>query len=178
MLHPRIGYNINVTYQKSDDTFYTHQNGDYHNQNGYKYLFLKLNYYKTFNYNHTIRFYNHYKKSNDIIPLYLQINYGGIDWAAGYNEFTLSANNLHLVGAEYQYHFKNHVTYRFILNKIIKIDTIDQLFISFPTNYGFGIKIRSLLGPIDFTWGRGHIEPFNKNSKEINIFYFNFGVEL
>ena len=39
LLHPRIGYNINVTYQKSDDTFYTHQNGDYHNQNGYKYLF-------------------------------------------------------------------------------------------------------------------------------------------
>ena len=47
-----------------------------------------------------------------------------------------------------------------------------------PVNYGIGLKIRSFIGPLEFTWGRGHSEPFNKNSKEINIFYFNFGVAL
>ena len=64
------------------------------------------------------------------------------------------------------------------LNKVIKIDTDTESYTKAPINYGIGIKIRSLLGPIDFTWGKGHIIPLDKNSKENNIFYFNFGVEI
>ena len=175
LLHPRNGYRINLSYQKSNDIFYTSNDNI---QNGYNYLSLTGDYYKTFNYNHTMRLFNQYRKSNDLIPLYLKANYSGSDWSVGYNEFTLTAANLHLMGIEYQYHFKSSITYRLILNKVIKIDTDTESYTKAPINYGIGIKIRSLLGPIDFTWGKGHIIPLDKNSKENNIFYFNFGVEI
>ena len=174
ILHPRGGYRINLSYKKSSQNVKTQYNNSTDTSNDYEYLKLKFNYYKTFNYNHTIRLFNQYKKSSTVIPLYLMSEDGGIEWSVGYDEFALTSKQLNLFGCEYQYHFKNNITYRFILNKVTKINSYTDT----PTNWGFGIKVKSLLGPINFTWSKGHFIPFDKNSKEINIFYFNFGVAL
>ena len=47
-----------------------------------------------------------------------------------------------------------------LINQIIKEKQIKH---KDPKNKSISIKIKSLLGPINFTWGRGHIIPFDKN---------------
>jgi len=187
LLHPKNGYKINAIYQHSPDNYTTINNNcatngmpcnPWEDENGYKYLYSEIDYYKTYNYNHTLRVFSQYKSSYSSstyngMPLYLMSTYGGSNLAVGYDEHILTAKNLSLIGLEYQYHFKNSLTYRIILNWAGKVDYENG-----PINYGVGMRIKSLIGPLDFTWGRGHSEPFNKNSKEISIFYFNFGVVL
>ena len=89
----------------------------------YSFLEFKFNYYKTFNRNHTLRYYTWYTKSLGNVPLYLQTNYGGYDWAIGYSEYDLYAKNLKIYGCEYQYHYKNSLTFRFIVSKPTFIDS-------------------------------------------------------
>ncbi len=162
LLLPKTGYKITADYQFNNTN------------NNFNYINMKLEYYKTFNHNHTLRLANWYKESSNDTPLYLQSNYGGYNWAAGYDEFVLSGTHLNLIIAEYQYHYKNSTTFRFITNKLIKINNFKNA----PINWGLGIKVKSIVGPFNFVWGRGHTDPFDKESKKHNIFYFNFGVEI
>ena len=150
---------------------------DYHfnnENNDFNYINIKSEYFKTINYLHTLRFSNWYKKSTDNTPIYLKSSYGGYNWAIGYEEFMLSGLNLNIISGEYQFHYKNSTTIRLIINKLITIDEINDG----PINLGLGLSVKSILGPINFMWGRGHSDAFDKNSKRHNIFYFNFGVEL
>ena len=173
-LKPKNGYELNLSYQSSinDGTF---------NISELKYSFLdfKFNFYKTFNINHTLRYYTWYTKSLGDVPLYLQTNYGGYDWAIGYSEYDLYAKNLKIYGCEYQYHYKNSTTFRFIVSKPTFIDfslnnsNIEEL----PITYGFGIAIKSIVGPINFVWARGDKNLFDGLDKKENLFYFNFGVK-
>ena len=173
-LTPKNGYEFNLSYQSSinDGTF---------NISDLKYSFLdfKFNFYKTFNINHTLRYYTWYTKSIGDVPLYLQTNYGGYDWAIGYSEYDLYAKNLKIYGCEYQYHYKNSTTFRFIISKPTFIDfslnnsNIEEL----PITYGFGITIKSIIGPINFVWARGDENLFDGLDKKENLFYFNFGVK-
>ena len=174
LLNPKNGYEMNLLYQSSinDETF---------NISDLRYSFLefKFNYYKTFNRNHTLRYYTWYTKSLGDVPLYLQTNYGGYDWAIGYNEYDLYAKNLKIYGCEYQYHYKNSTTLRFIISKPTFIDfSIENSNIQeLPITYGFGISIKSIVGPINFIWARGDKNLFDNLNKKENIFYFNFGVK-
>jgi len=169
LLNPRSGYALNIDYQTSSTI-----------EKNFEYLDIKSEYFKTFDHNHTLRFFGLHKKSSDNTPQNLISTYGGYNWAVGYEEFELSSNDLSLLGFEYQFHYKNSTTLRFIVNHLKKYNNLlfDGPEIESPINYGFGIKIRSILGPINFTWGRGYDTIMNKTSKRVNIFYFNFGVEL
>ena len=173
-LKPKNGYELNLSYQSSinDGTF---------NISELKYSFLdfKFNFYKTFNINHTLRYYTWYTKSLGDVPLYLQTNYGGYDWAIGYSEYDLYAKNLKIYGCEYQYHYKNSTTFRFIISKPTFIDfSLDNSNIEeLPITYGFGIAIKSIVGPINFVWARGDKNLFDGLDKKENLFYFNFGVK-
>ena len=156
-------------YQKSND-----------HEKTFNYLNIKSEYFKTFHHNHTIRLFGMYKDASEDIPINLTSTYGGYNWAIGYDEFELTSYELSLLGFEYQFHYKNSTTLRFIINHISRYNNLlfDGPEIKDPINYGFGIKIRSLLGPINFTWGRGYDTIMNEKSKRTNIFYFNFGVHL
>ena len=173
-LKPKNGYELNISYQSSinDGTF---------NISELKYSFLdfKFNFYKTFNINHTLRYYTWYTKSLGDVPLYLQTNYGGYDWAIGYSEYDLYAKNLKIYGCEYQYHYKNSTTFRFIISKPTFIDfSLDNSNIEeLPITYGFGIAIKSIVGPINFVWAQGDKNLFDGLDKKENLFYFNFGVK-
>ena len=46
-----------------------------------------------------------------------------------------------------------------------------------PITYGFGIAIKSIVGPINFVWARGDENLFDGLDKKENLFYFNFGVK-
>ena len=174
LLHPKNGYRLNLNFKKSYDNFFTSNESLMPVSNGFQIFNLNFENYKSINFNHTFRIFNIVRKSSQLIPTYLTTFYGGTDWALGYKEFNLTANDLNLFGMEYQYHFKSSVTYRFVINKLVKINNHNNG----PLNYGISIKIRSFLGPINFTYAKGHKIPYNKNSREIRLFYFNFGMTL
>ena len=46
-----------------------------------------------------------------------------------------------------------------------------------PITYGFGLSIKSIIGPINFVWARGDENLFDDQDSKKNIFYFNFGVK-
>ena len=162
LLVPKSGFKViaNHQFNNTEDSF--------------SYIDIKSEFYKTVNYIHTLRVFNWYKNSTNNTPIYLQSSFGGYNWASGYDEFILSGQNLNLLGAEYQFHYKNSTTIRFIINKLITINNMNNG----PINWGLGIKVKSIIGPVNFMWGRGHTDPFDQESKKHNIFYFNFGVEI
>ena len=60
----------------------------YFDYNGYNFLYSEIDYYKTYNYNHTIRVFSQYKSSfgdsgddNKSLPLYLMSTYGGSNYS-------------------------------------------------------------------------------------------------
>ena len=90
LLHPRNGYQINIMHQRSNKYYrYWYGNADAINggsdDEGWGYNSLIIDYYKTYNYNHTVRFFskliNGESEQSNILPLHLQINYGGNNWA-------------------------------------------------------------------------------------------------
>ena len=169
LLNPRSGYAVNIDYRTSSDI-----------GKSFDYLNIKSEYFKTFKHNHTFRVFGLHKESSNNTPLNLITTYGGYNWAIGYDEFELSSHDLSLLGFEYQFHYKNSTTLRFIINHLEKYTNLlfDGPEIDKPINYGFGIKVRSIFGPINFTWGRGYDTIMNQSSKRVNIFYFNFGVKI
>ena len=115
-----------------------------------------------------------YKKNSTHTPNHFNSYYINYDWAIGYNEFQLSGELLYLSGLEYQYHYKNSTTIRLLFSKIHSLNDYDH---QFSTTYGLGLKVRSILGPINFIWGKGPKELLSKDLKN-NIYYFNFGINL
>ena len=166
---PKNGYqilwsNINIIENNSDYLFS-------------KQLF-KFDYYKTFINKHTFRTYSLLRKINGESPLHHTAYFGGNNWTIGYNEFDFFANELAIIGVEYHYHYKNSTTFKLILSKIPKADFTVQNNINknLPITYGIGCTIKSILGPINITWAKGPLNPYDINPKMENVFYFNFGV--
>lgn len=159
ILYPKRGYKI------------TH---DYESNNSYNISKIKLDYFHTFKFNHTIRLYSLIHQTSINAPNYKNFIYGGYNWLPGYNEFSLSSSNLSLIGFEYQIHYKNSTTFKFLINKIPQYAESNN---SLPISYGVAINIKSILGPFNFTWARGLKNPaISTNVNKHNIFYFNFGV--
>jgi len=163
LLHPRSGYYIVAKYSSNTDG----------NSHKYSNIDYNINLYKTYQ-NNTLRLYHLYKENTTNVPIHFNSHYINYDWAVGYNEFQLSGELLSLSGFEYQYHYKNSTTLRFIISKIHSLNKYDH---NFLTTYGIGIKLRSILGPINFIWGKGPKELFSKRLTN-NTYYFNFGINL
>jgi len=174
LLKPKNGYQINFNFQSS-----INNNSFKESDLKYSYINFKLNYYKTFKEDHTLRYYTWYIKSIGEVPIYLKANYGGAEWTVGYDEFDLFVYNLKLYGFEYQYHYKNSTTFRFIISKpsFIDFNINNQSIQELPITYGIGVTIQSILGPFSFIWARGDKNIFDDSNKKKNIFYFNFGVK-
>ena len=174
LLKPRDGYQINLDYESS-----INNNSFNESDLKYSYINFKLNYYKTFKQDHTLRYYTWYIKSIGDLPIYLKANYGGAEWTVGYDEFDLYTTNLKLYGFEYQYHYKNSTTFRFIISKpsFINFAIDNQSIQELPITYGIGVTVQSILGPFSFIWARGDRNIFDNSNEKKNIFYFNFGVK-
>lgn len=175
LLFPKEGSKLILNYHSSEKSIVKNKltKQDSH-LSKYNYINTNFEFYKTVNYKHTLRFFHLYKNSNHMIPLHLQTSYINYDWAIGYNEYDLFSKDINSGGIEYQYHYKNSTTFRLIINKLFKINEQKNG----PLTYGVGIRIRSIVGPLNFVWGRGYSEPLNQKSKKQNILYFNFGVKL
>ena len=175
LLFPKEGLKLILDYHSSEKSIIKNKvNNQDSPLNKYINLNTKIEYYKTIHYKHTLRIFHWYKNSDDSTPLYLKANYNDYNWSIGYNEYDLFSSNINSGGFEYQYHYKNSTTFRFIINKILKINQLNDG----PLTYGVGLRIKSIVGPLNFIWGRGFSEPLNQKSKKQDILYFNFGVKF
>ena len=99
------------------------------------------------------------------------------DRTLSFSEYDLYANELVSAGIEQNYFYKNSTTFRILLNNINTItskynNAIDENIFG----YGIGIRIQSILGPINFLWTHSNKNLFNLGKKE--SYFFSLGVNL
>ena len=95
----------------------------------------------------------------------------------GNSQYTLFSSNLFSYGFEVNYQYKNSQIFRAIINKIDNIIFKQNINESTETNlsYGLGVRVKSILGPIDFLWVKSN-DALLKNNK-IENYYFSIGID-
>ena len=182
-------YNITLNIDQIDNILYPAK--------GYKYnLYIEqpvkeFSYYLyKFNFDHflkinqknSLKFYGDFILSdldqlNDDELIIKSINYMPFDRTLSFSEYDLYANELISYGIEYNYSYKNSTTFRILFNSINTItlkynNAIDQNIYG----YGIGLRIKSILGPINFLWTNSDKGLFDIGKKE--SYFFSLGVNL
>ena len=94
----------------------------------------------------------------------------------GNSEYNIFSSNLFSYGFEVNYLYKTSQRFRFLINMLDNI--------TFKHNgakkenipsYGFGIRIKSILGPIDFLWVKSDKKLIENNKME--NYYFSIGID-
>jgi len=83
---------------------------------------------------------------------------------------------LKMFGLEYNHYYKNSTTLRLIINNINSLYMRNQINeIKNIYNYGLGIRIKSIIGPINLLWSKTK-DLHNNNT--INNYFFSLGVNI
>ena len=168
ILYPSKGYMYNLYFENSIKK--------------YNYYIYKINFDHFINLNKK----NNFKLYGNIILSNLKsldeddllnknINYIKFDRTL-YNEYNLFPNELKMFGLEYNHYYKNSTTLRLIINNINSLYMRNQINeIKNIYNYGLGIRIKSIIGPINLLWSK------TKNlhtNNTINNYFFSLGVNI
>ena len=108
--------------------------------------------------------------------VYKNINYINYDRTLSYSEYDLYATDLQSYGIEFNYFYKNSTTIRLLVNHIESIDFKhnNENFKNI-INYGFGFRVKSILGPINFLWAHTNKDLYQL---EQNNYFFSLGINL
>ena len=108
--------------------------------------------------------------------IYKNINYTHYDRTLSYSEYDLYVNDLSSYGIEMNYLYKNSTTVRLLVSHIESME-YKQNNDNFKNiiNYGIGLRVKSILGPINFLW-----TSTNKNVYELekDNYFFSLGINL
>ena len=121
--------------------------------------------------------FSNLKKINEDELRIKSINYSNFDRTLSFSEYDLYANEIISYGIEYNYSYKNSTTFRIIFNNI---NSITSKYNNEENNniygYGLGVRIESILGPINFLWTKSNkkLYQFDKNES----YFFSLGVNL
>ena len=81
--------------------------------------------------------------------------------------------NLTSYGIEFNIDYKNSTTVRILYNYINNVDfKHNNQSITNLNSYGFGLRVKSILGPLNFMWTRTNDPIYNVKS---NNYFFSFG---
>ena len=165
VLYPSNGYKVTLYNENSfKDSSYTLQK-------------INIDYYKKITSKNSIRIFSNYLNSDNLNSTYKNINYFKSDEMPGNSQYTLFSSNLFSYGFEVNYQYKNSQIFRAIINKIDNIIFKQNINESTETNlsYGLGVRVKSILGPIDFLWVKSN-DALLKNNK-IENYYFSIGID-
>jgi len=166
ILYPRTGYNYKYSFEKSN--------------NNYKYYLGKLefNHYIPISYISRIKYYGDIIHSNlnnsDNLLVSKSIHYMPYDRTLSYSQFNLFVNKMLSHGLEINIDYKNSTTIRFLYNNIYESefkhngDIHNNL-----TSYGVGLRIKSILGPLNFMWTSTNDPIYNGKQ---NNYFFNLSI--
>ena len=162
ILYPKAGYNYKYSFEKSN--------------NNHKYYLGKLefNHYIPISYISRIKYYGDVIHSNlkhsDNLLISKSIHYMPYDRTLSYSQFNLFVNKMFSHGLEINIDYKNSTTIRFLYNNIYKTefkhngDIYNNLI-----SYGIGLRIKSILGPLNFMWTSTNNPIYN--IKQYNYFF-------
>ena len=183
-------YNITLNIDQIDNILYPAKGYKYNLYieqpvKEYSYYLYKFNFdhFLKINRKNNLKFYGDFmlsdldQLSSDELII-KSINYIPFDRTLSFSEYDLYASELISYGIEYNYSYKNSTTFRILLNNINTItlkynNAIDQKNIY---GYGIGLRIKSILGPINFLWTNSDKGLFNIGKKE--SYFFSLGVNL
>ena len=165
ILYPKKGYNYKYSFEKSN--------------NNYKYYLgqLEFNHYFPISNIFRIKYYGDIIHSNlnhsDGKLVSKSIHYIPYDRTLSYSQFNLFVNKLLSQGIEINIDYKNSTTFRFLYNHIYESEFKHNGDIKNDlTSYGIGLRIKSILGPLNFMWTRTNNPIYNSNK---NNYFFNIG---
>ena len=165
LLYPTEGIALNYYYEKSSNPI-----SDFYYNN------LSLDKYISILNRSSIRLYGDYINSKNLNSNYKNIHYFKPDRALAYSEYDIFSSNILTYGVELNYLYKNSQTIRFLFNTIDKIKFAhnSEKFENY-NSYGVGLRIKSILGPINFLWTKANKGFFNSN--KIENYYFSIGID-
>ena len=164
ILYPTNGFQIDYYYESA------------HTNDSYIKSKLSFDYYHKIFEKSSFRFFGDHLNSKNLLSIYKNINYFKHDRTLSFSQYNLFGNNLSSFGIEFTYLYKNSQTFRVLFNTINNIE--------FPNNspennnlnsYGIGLRVKSILGPINFLWTKSEKGLFNNN--EVENYYFSIGVD-
>jgi len=165
ILYPAKGYNYKYSFEKSN--------------NNYKYYLgqLEFNHYFPISNIFRIKYYGDIIHSNlnhsDDFLVSKSIHYIPSDRTLAYSQFNLFVNKLLSHGIEINIDYKNSTTFRFSYNHIYESEFEHNGDIKNDlTSYGVGLRIKSILGPLNFMWTTTNNPIYNSNQ---NDYFFNLG---
>ena len=178
-------YNMSLEIDQLDDILYPSDGYKikYHSEKSFKntlYTFSKLNidYFKKITPRNSIRFFSNYFDSHNLTSIYKNINYFKSDQILGNSQYNLFSSNLLSYGFEVNYLYKSSQTFRAIINMLDNVtfkhnNETKKNYLS----YGIGLRIKSIIGPIDFLWVKSHDDDELLENNKIENYYFSIGID-
>ena len=179
-------YSLNINIDQIDNLLYP-KNGYYYNMsfekgyNQYQYNLTKLDFDHFIN----LTSFGRIKLYGDAIYSNLSnfqnilnaksIHYFSYDRTLSFSEYSLMVTDLISYGLEINFDYKNSTTIRLIYNCIDNAEfkhNNDNIY-DF-TSYGFGFRIKSILGPFNFMWTKTNDELYNQSK---NNYFFSLGID-
>tara|TARA_Y100001970_G_scaffold179896_1_gene219030 strand:+ start:4626 stop:6974 length:2349 start_codon:yes stop_codon:yes gene_type:complete len=167
LLYPKHGYNYNVSIEKG--------------YNQYKYYLSKF-YFDHFIY---INAKSRIKLYGDAIFSDLSnvnntltsksIHYFSYDRMLSFSEYNLMVTSLTSSGIELNFDYKNSTTLRFLYSYInnAEFKHTNQKITKF-SSYGFGFRVKSILGPLNFMWTQTNDDLYNQSKDN---YFFSLGID-
>ena len=168
LLYPKNGYYYNISLNKSNDSY------NYYISNISFDHFVKLNKISR------IKFYGDLMLSNleefDSRELILKSSYYlPYDRTLSFSEYNLFITDLKTYGFEFNVDYKNSTTIRLLYNYIDYANfKHDENIFSNYYSLGFGFRVASILGPLNFMWTHTDNELYNQGN---NHYFFSLGID-
>lgn len=168
LLYPKNGYYYNISLNKSNDSY------NYYISNISFDHFVKLNKISR------IKFYGDLMLSNleefDSIELILKSSYYlPYDRTLSFSEYNLFISDLKTYGFEFNIDYKNSTTIRLLYSYIdyAKFKHNENILSNYYS-LGFGFRVASILGPLNFMWTHTDNELYNQGN---NHYFFSLGID-
>ena len=165
LLYPKKGYLYEISFEKGLEEF------------KYNFNSFKFDHFIRFNSKSRIKLYGD-AISSDLSEFQNSLFQKSIihfpyDRTLAFSEYNLIATNLTSYGIEFNIDYKNSTTVRILYNYINNVDfKHNNQSINNLNSYGFGFRIKSILGPLNFIWTSTNDPIYNVKN---NNYFFSFG---
>ena len=143
----------------------------------YQWIHFYADLFHTFQSKHTVRLLNYWRESTSRLPVYKHYYNDDPEHLIGPDYHQVAMNDVSFVRLEYRYRLAQSLYMRLIANTTYRLGfQLDDPSYDLSQIWGFGIgiKVMSLLGPIDIVLSRGSKSAYREDQAQTNLF-FSFG---
>ena len=167
LLYPKNGYHYNISIENGYDQY------------EYDLGTVSFDHFINFNSQSRVKFYGDAIFSNlsdfENILISKSIHYLPYDRTLSFSEYSLMVTDLTSYGIEFNVDYKNSTTLRFLYNYIDNAEfKHNNQKVTGLSSYGFGFRVKSILGPLNFMWTQTDDELYNQPKDN---YFFSLGID-